>query len=265
MKNEDWLINLIEAYVGHYPQWKKTRSSWQIPLIVAVDATDLRFAELKKQVGSSHLLPQDLLPSARSVICYFLPFATAIGRSNKEGTYSSDEWACAYLETNQLINDLNRHIQEEMGKLGHNAAVTPATHNFDQNTLLSNWSHRHIAVLAGLGSMGLNRMLITDKGCCGRLGSLVSDMELNIQSAAESSACLYYFNQSCRKCIIRCPNGALSEGSFDRFKCYKLLLQNVEVHQNKGYVDACGKCASQIPCAFSNPVQKLQLGSKDTL
>ncbi len=258
MQNENWLIEQIEAYVANYPKEQGTQTRWQTPLLATVAATDPRLTEIKKQVGPKHLLPQDLLPGARSVICYFLPFAPEIGRSNQAEAQCSDEWAWAYVETNQLINDLNRYLQEELGKRGYIAAVTPATHNFDEQTLLSNWSHRHLAVLAGLGSIGLNQMLITDKGCCGRLGSLVSDLELNIQPPALSPACLYYFDQSCRQCIIRCPTGALTESSFDRFKCYAHLLQNVELHQPKGYVDACGKCVSRIPCAFVNPVKKRQ-------
>ncbi len=259
MQKENWLGELIEAYVANYPKEQGTLSHWQTPLLATVAASDPRLAELKKQVGPKHLLPQDLLPGARSVICYFLPFDPEIGRSNQAEAYSSDEWAWAYLETNQLISDLNRHLQEEISKRGYTAAVTPATHNFDEQTLCSNWSHRHLAVLAGLGSIGLNQMLITDKGCCGRLGSLVTDLELNIRSVAENPACLYYFDQSCRQCVIRCPTGALTESSFDRFKCYAHLLQNAELHQPKGYVDACGKCVSRIPCAFLNPVKKRQI------
>ncbi|PKM77908.1 MAG: (Fe-S)-binding protein [Firmicutes bacterium HGW-Firmicutes-15] len=264
MNNNDWLIHLIREYVENYPQLKKTHTCWKDPLVGVVNANDPRFAELKEQVGPFHLIPQDLLPAAKTVICYFLPFISVISRSNKAGNHCSDEWAYAYLETNQLIEDLNCYVQEQMNQRGHVAVVTPATHNFDQKTLLSNWSHRHIAVIAGLGTIGLNNMLITDYGCSGRLGSFVSDMELTATPSCDMNACLYYFNKSCLQCIKNCPAGALLESAFDRHKCYELLLQNSEFHRNKGYVDACGKCVSHIPCAFTNPVKRVLLRAVNT-
>lgn len=258
MDKNDWLTMLIKGYVNNYPQLNNTKTAWEEPLVAFADAGDPMFMELRDQVGPAHLLPQDLLPGAKSVICYFLPFDRQIGRSNKPGEACSDRWAFAYLETNQLIQELNSHIQGELIQKGYQAAVTPATHNFDEKTLLSNWSHRHIAVIAGLGTIGLNRMLITEKGCCGRLGSLATDLPLNPTPRSSAvSACLYLYNESCLQCIKNCPQGALQEKHFDRHQCYELLLQNTQTHKEKGYADTCGKCVSHVPCSFTNPVKKL--------
>jgi epoxyqueuosine reductase QueG len=50
------------------------------------DAGDPLFGELKKAVRSHPMgLPGDLLPGARTVIAYFLPFDPAIPRSNHRG------------------------------------------------------------------------------------------------------------------------------------------------------------------------------------
>ncbi len=263
MKSNDWLTLLTTDYVKNYPQLNNTQTVWKDPLFAVADACDPLFMELKTQVGPTHLLPQDLLAGAKSVICYFLPLASKIGRSNKRGEPCSDQWAFAYLETNQLIKDLNSHIQGELTRKEYLAAVTPATHNFDKKTLLSNWSHRHIAVIAGLGTMGLNRMLITDQGCCGRLGSFVTDMPLTPTPRSAVSACLHLYNESCLQCIKNCPQGALQEKQFDRHKCYEMLLQNADIHKEKGFADACGKCVSYVPCSFTNPVKKL-LAKKPT-
>jgi len=257
MKNNNWLNLVIKDYIKNYPRLHNVETVWREPLMAVADAFDPRFKELKSQVGPNHLFPQDLLAEARSVVCYFLPFASSIGRGNKPSEPCSDQWALAYLETNRLIKDLNAHIEAELAQKGYRVAVTPATHNFDEKTLLSNWSHRHIAVMAGLGTMGLNRMLITDQGCCGRLGSLVTDMPFTPTPPSEVSACLYFYNESCRRCIKNCPQGVLQENEFDRHKCYELLLQNAEIHKGIGFADACGKCVSHAPCSFINPVKKL--------
>lgn len=42
--------------------------------------------------------------------------------------------------------------------------------------------------------------------------------------------------------------------SFDRFRCYDMLLKNVERHSEVGYADVCGKCLVAVPCSHTNPV-----------
>jgi hypothetical protein len=109
------------------------------------------------------------------VIAYFLPFDPAIPRSNHRGTFSSEAWAVAYIETNRLIAGINERINGLLEHAGFRGTRLPATHNFDEEQLMSDWSHKHVAYIAGIGSFGHHHMLITDKGCCGRLGSVVTD------------------------------------------------------------------------------------------
>jgi epoxyqueuosine reductase QueG len=106
-------------------------------------------------------------------------------------------------------------------------------------------------------------MLITDQGCSGRLGSLATDMPLTPTPRSAISSCLYLYNESCKQCVKNCPQGALQDKQFDRHKCYELLLQNAEVHKEKGKGDACGKCLSYVACSYTNPVKKL-LAKKQT-
>ena len=54
-----------------------------------------------------------------------------------------------------------------------------ATHNFDEAKLVSYWSQKHVAYMAGLGKFGLHHMIITEKGCCGRLGSIVTNAKIS--------------------------------------------------------------------------------------
>jgi len=150
-------------------------------------------------------------------------------------------------------------MKERIEASGHAAvAVTPATHNFDPEKLISDWSHRHIAVAAGLGRMGLNNMLITEAGCCGRLGSFVTSLDLAPDPRPEEHACLYLHNGSCGRCADRCVGQALFTDRFDRHNCYKVCLRNETEHESVGQADVCGKCLVSIPCAFGNPVAKLK-------
>ena len=126
----------------------------------------------------------------------------------------------------------------------------------DEAKLISDWSHRHIAYIAGVGNFGLNNMLITDKGCCGRIGSFITSAKIAPDIRADVPACLYKYDGSCRKCVQRCVNEALFENSFNRFKCYDMLLENVKELSSIGYADVCGKCLVAVPCSHINPVMK---------
>lgn len=255
MKEE--LYKLLKDFVSGYHQASSTASQWLEPLMAVADAGDPAFHDLQEIVGPGHLMPQDLLPKARSVICYFIPFVREIGRSNGPDKFCSDIWAHAYLETNQLIADLNEVIISHLLILGYKSASIPATHNFDVETLRSDWSHRHIGVIAGLGNLGLNRMLITARGCCGRLGSLITEAPLPANKRLKYPACLYKYSMRCKRCLKNCASQALQEIFFDPFTCYEILLQNAAFHHAKGFVDACGKCVCHLPCSFFDPVAKI--------
>lgn len=248
-----YLEKVIGEFVALYSETHQTLTRWQEPIVSFVDASDSRLLSLKEQVCASHLLPIDLLENAKTVIVYFVPFAANIPRSNVALRTCSKEWAACYIETNRLIHDLNQHLKHELSKAGYRVAVTPATHNFDPETLVSNWSHRHLAAIAGLGSFGLNNMLLTEKGCCGRLGSLVTDLEVETAQLPFVEYCLYKSKGGCGVCLARCVNGALTRDGFDRQKCYAMCLENDRGHSDLGLCDVCGKCCVGLPCSFGNP------------
>lgn len=253
-----WLVALIKDYVNGYAAQSGSKSQWQEPLIGFVNAADERFAGLKASVSPTHALPADLLPAARTVIVYFIPFVDSIVQSNIAGDTCSYEWAVAYIETNQLIFDLNTCLSEQLSRQGYESRIIPATHNFDEVKLISDWSHRHIAYLAGLGSFGLNNMLITEKGCCGRVGSIVTNAFIEPTPWSGQENCLYKHGGLCQKCIDRCPEKALTVAGFDRQKCYSAkCLENAKMYSALGVADACGKCLVNVPCSRFNPRQKL--------
>jgi len=140
----------------------------------------------------------------------------------------------------------------------HGVAVTPATHHFDPVKLISDWSHRHIAYIAGLGRFGVNHMLITASGCCGRFGSFVTSLELELDPRPGKEACLYYHDGSCLECVGRCPRDALAADVFDRHACYGQCLENAARFKAMGTADVCGKCLAGVPCSIMDPVISLQ-------
>ena len=245
-------------YVADEPGRLGTDGWWQTPLL-ATAAVDSRFDQLAQIAADDHLQPRDLLPSAKSVIVFYIPFKKELVRENKPGERPCRNWGVAYVQTNDLIGRLSQALGDLLAENGYKSGLTPATHNFDGVKLMARWSHKHLAHLVNLGRFGTHRMLITPVGCTGRLGSLVSEMDLGDHPLIETDqACLLKAGQECGKCIKACPVTALSEERFDRRRCWDRLNDN---HKDLEYFSdlpesthVCGKCAALVPCSFKNPV-----------
>ncbi len=250
---KDSIRREIESFVSLYHERQGTETRWREPLVGFASAADPIFVQLKTVVSPSHALPEDLLPGARTIIAFFIPFERFVARSNIEGKLASQEWARSYIQTNELIAAVCRHMKGLMESEGHSVFVTPPTHNFDTEKLVSDWSHRHVAFAAGLGTFGLNNMLITQRGCCGRLGSFLTTLDVAPDGRAAAEACLHRAGRSCARCVERCANGALSARGFDRKLCYARCLENGVSFKAMGKPDVCGKCLVGLPCSSTIP------------
>lgn len=240
--------NIINETISDYSDNCNIISEWKEPLLAIASAEDLYFGKLKKIISEKHKTPAELLPGAESVIAYFLPFINEIPKSNQAGRDASLLWARAYIETNRLISIINQNLQQEIEARGYNSAAPAATDNFSKDDLISYWSHKHVAWIAGLGRFGLHKMLITEAGSAGRIGSLVVDFKLPVTKRPDQEFCLYYQDGSCQECISNCVFGALEKNKFDRDLCYSILRKNAAKYN--GSADVCGKCTVGVPCAI---------------
>lgn len=247
--------DFTKEFVGDYSVENGTATDWDEPLVAFADANDSLFLKLRAVVSETHSLPTSLLADAKTVVAYFVPFKKEVALSNVGGSDCSREWAVAYIETNKLIVDLNRSLSQDLESSGFKSVILPPTHNFNEEELISDWSHKHVAYVAGLGNFGLHHMLITEKGCCGRLGSLITNVNIKPTERPNREFCLYKYNGSCKKCIENCMFEALKVDSFDRHRCYEICLSNAESYSKLGLADVCGKCVCVVPCSFGNPAQ----------
>lgn len=234
-----------------------TSTPYREPIVGFVAADDPGFSKLAELTGSAHMVPDDLLLGARAVVCFFLPFAPEIAVANAaEKERVAREWAIAYVETNALIGQITTRLIGLLGQHGIRAAAEPATGNFDKDTLRSRWSHKSIAVLAGIGSIGLHHLVITDAGCAGRFGSLVIDADLSIQKPEQKERCDFFATGACMDCALACPVAAIdAEEPFDRRACWAQLLKNASGFRDlRADVHVCGKCAVAGPCALESSV-----------
>ncbi|MBW1817795.1 MAG: hypothetical protein JRJ60_11630, partial [Deltaproteobacteria bacterium] len=228
-------------------------ADWWRPPLLSTAAADHRFDVLPRIASSDHLLPRDLLVSAKSVIVFFIPFKKKLLDENTPGKFPCRNWGVAYQATNRLIEHVSGTLQAFLAEQGHRSALTPATHNFDPIGLTARWSHKHLAHLCGLGRFGINRQLITPAGCGGRLGSLVTEADLGDSPLmGEEELCLHKQGETCLRCVALCPVAALEEHEFDRQRCYTRL--KVNLHHTEALAgleettEVCGKCVVDLPC-----------------
>ncbi|MDR0879610.1 MAG: epoxyqueuosine reductase [Clostridioides sp.] len=253
---KDKIESIISSYVDEFSRRNNVKTRWKSPIVGFAAVNDPLFNELKSAVGPEHMIPIDFSPNAKTVISYFLPFENSIPESNDNGKReSSEEWVIAYIETNKLLSELSSHLFEEIEKLGYECYDYPVKYVFDKVNDISNWSQRHIAYIAGVGTFGLNNMMITKDGCCGRLGSVVTSMDISPTSRASVESCLFKRNGTCKLCVDRCVAEALHPDSgFERFACDKICNENSQRYSYLGNFDGCcGKCLVGMPCSTRAP------------
>ncbi len=252
MNLADLLADIIHCEVAE----ANGATAYRTPLVGFASAADPRFRELQRVVGPTHYLPEEMLPSARTIISFFLPFVGWVVEANAADRYRvAREWPVAYLETNALIGRVLDRLIAALAERGVRAAAAPATHNYDPRDLIARWSHKSVAFIAGLGSFGLHRMLITDSGCAGRFGSVVIDADIPFTTPPAKERCLYFHDGSCWECITRCPVKALSmDGAIDKQRCNHRLLGLAKGFDPEDVADACGKCAIG-PCSLQSAVR----------
>ncbi len=223
---------------------------FDVPLIAAADAFDPLFAKLKEHevVGPQHRMPQEWLEGAKSVVSYFLPLTKRVREANRKLGVAAREWMYGRYEGEQFNNSLSNYLVKFLENAGIRAIVPVMDSRFSVVNRRSNWSERHVAFIAGLGTFSLNRSLITAHGSAGRIGSIIVDAAIDPterQYTAIDEHCT-----KCGACILRCPPLAINEQGKDNAVCSD-YLSRVLARYRPRY--GCGKCQTAVPCEACIP------------
>lgn len=235
---------------------------YDAPLVAFADAADLMFEELKAQriVGPQFISPKGWLASANSVVSFFLPFTHDVRASNRGAGMVSEEWASARIDGEAFQDDLKRFVAGLMRDAGYEAVVPSLDPRFgmtvppDGGVRVSNWSERHVAYVAGLGTFGLHKGLITEKGTAGRFGSVVTSLRLAPARRVYQGAfdyCPYIADGRCGACIGRCPAKAITPSGKDKTICAGYIDSEIKPRFAPRY--GCAKCNVAVPCEAGIP------------
>ncbi|MDR3270283.1 MAG: 4Fe-4S binding protein [Peptococcaceae bacterium] len=225
---------------------------YEAPIFAFGAAEDEAFTGLQdpQVIGPHFRLPRQWLAQARTVVSLFLPFSKDVKQSNARALdWPSAEWLHGRIEGQICSDGLCRYLQAELINDGYPTIVPTLQPEFVSANFSSNWSERHVAFICGLGTFGISKGLITEKGMAGRLCSLVTAWETPPDTRAYED--LYAYCIRCGKCARNCPAQAISpEHGKDHPPCSAFLNITKEKYRPRY---GCGKCQVQVPCSDRRP------------
>ena len=105
------------------------------------------------------------------------------------------------------------------------------------------FSHRHAALLAGLGNFGINNALLTPEfGPRVRFASILSAAEIEPDPVLETPLCI-----RCRRCVKACPVHALDGGEYPFGLTDKKTCAMRSEALSKRFISPCGICIKVCP------------------
>jgi len=235
------------------------------PQVGFSSAADPLFEEYKRIIGPFHLLPEELLSGAATVISWVLPINRTVRESNRKQTdLPSLEWALTRTHGEVINGDLRRHMAAWLETQGYLAAAPQYSalwKEFGDTPvgIASSWSERHAAYVAGLGTFSLSDGFITSRGIAHRIGSVITTLPLNPTQRTfkgHHSNCLHYHDGSCGACIARCPVGAITRSGHDKYRCRELVYGTAPKKLSEQYgtpQTGCGLCQTKVPCEAEIP------------
>ncbi|MCT4638857.1 MAG: 4Fe-4S binding protein [Bacteroidales bacterium] len=213
------------------------------------------------------MLPELWLPEAKTVISVFLPYTKEIKEANAvDMKFPANEWLHGRFEGQKIIDRLSSNIVRVLQNSGYKAISPSIDKRFkasvgtwlktdkklNNSYYYSNWSERHVAYAAGLGTFGLSKGLLTEKGITGRFTSIITNY--NHEPTKRIYNGIYDYCTMCGRCIKNCPVNAISfEHGKDHTKCSKFIDYTAK-KSNPRY--GCGKCQVDVPCENGIPHYK---------
>ncbi len=211
------------------------------PLLGVAKGDDRIYLKFKDVVGAEHFTPlefwlaegQENLPASKlRILSIVFPFSSQIRKESKNYIelkklkMPAEIYSVGRNYANAFKQETCREVIKFFENQGFNGVaglISESFSVFTKGQFYSNWSERHNAFAAGLGTFSLHEALITEVGSNVRLGSVVTDAPLIItprKSDEPYANCLFYSKGICKKCVEKCPAGAISEEGHNKNKCY---------------------------------------------
>ena len=152
-----------------------------------------------------------------------------------------------YTTVNTLLDQYSYRLANFLTERGYPSIFVPRDGYGSIKVLLENpiafFSHRHAALLAGLGRFGVNNMILTPEfGPRVRFGSILSTAELPPDPMLDEELCI-----RCMRCVKMCPSNALDKLDYPEGLTNKKACASYSAELNERYVSPCGICIKVCP------------------
>jgi len=186
--------------------------------------------------------PQSIYPEAKSVIVIGLPVPLPVLETAPSLYYHE-----LYNTINTLLDQYTYRLANFLTDRGYPSIFVPRDGYGSVQVLIENptafFSHRHAALLAGLGTFGVNNTILTPKyGPRVRFGSILSTAELPQDSMLETQLC-----NRCMRCVKMCPSNALNKEDYPSGLTDKKACSIYSAELNKRHISPCGICIKVCP------------------
>ncbi len=144
-----------------------------------------------------------------------------------------------YRTVNAYLDQTALKVCNFIQKNGFKALPIPASIILDWENQKAHLSHKQVGVLAGLGWIGRNNLLVNEKiGSQFRLATILTNMPLKTDRPVKKDC------GKCRLCVKMCPAGAIKESpeDFDHIKCFEKLKEFQKNRLVDQYI--CGVCVN---------------------
>jgi epoxyqueuosine reductase QueG len=251
--------NYVSAEKARKPEYEGIRF-FDEPLVGYASAKDDYLSALadSADAGIDLMPPDQWIPAPDTIISFFLTFTGDIRSSNKASGKPSDLWQQARVTGQECLIKLAKALAARLREEGHDAVAPIGDDRMDIRTnfdeigkepFTSNWSERHIAHAAGLGTFSLSKGMITEKGMAGRFASVITSQ--HFEPTPRPYIDLYEYCIMCGACVRRCPGGAISKESGKSHETCARYLRTVSSPDGAFY--GCGKCQCGVPCETGRP------------
>ena len=213
--------------------------------VLSLGADVCGFANIARFSGApAGFHPKNIFPDCKSVVVFGIALPRALTKVDSKLIYGYfNNGACA------KVDWIAFQTAKEIERLSGGYAVPLPSDDpyeyWDPEKMEGRGllSMKHAAVLAGLGTLGKNTLLLNEKyGNLLTLGAILTDLDLESDPLAES-ICI----DGCSLCIQSCPTHALNGRCAEQAKC----RPNTYGTNARGFqVVNCNKCRTVCPMRF---------------
>jgi len=204
----------------------------------------------------------DFLPEAKTAVVYVCRHSFTALNSKNINILKYDTLTI-YENIGRISLNLVRFLEDKGFKAAPVPPYLPIKMSKETLGLIGDVSLRHLAVEAGLGVLGLNRLLITKEyGPKVRIGAVITSANLNPDKKMEEKFCT-----DCMLCVETCPVKAIGkDGTVNVRKCVANGIRYGLPALTRFIPDLVGKSKEKVSKAVRDPFfwnvwQTLTLGA----